>query len=381
MHGRLLVLTAATIAALVVPPSAGADVTSGRPDRPTADEFPIPNPGVVPLEDGRWLFFKTGSLLATGTVAQSTSPMHGPYTKVPASILGEKLEGGSGLPTWTDGASVWAPAATRREDGRYVLFYAGKKKGTADRCIGTAVSTTTTLTPKPGESWLFRAVDKPLVCDTKASGAADAINAANPPDKTYSIIDPTPTTLVTPAGDTGLFLTYKTAKKHGRNWHTTIRMVRLSTARPERELYRPGGRSHQLTSRSKDSNIEENPVIVQRPDGAYTLFTSQGWYGNDCTSAGPRPYRTYYRNSTSLWSWPSSATLLRSPKAETCGSGNAHVLAVSGGYRIFFNGKWRARWGHPTTKGDFAKIPHHLYVGVLKNEGDRWWINRVGDPR
>lgn len=306
--------------------------------------------------------------------------MHGPYRKLPVSLLGSKADGGSGLPRWVEGGSVWAPSVTRRDDGRYVLFYAGKKPGTADRCIGTAVSTTTDLRPRPGESWLFRAVDEPLVCGSARSGAADAVDEANPPDASYSIIDPTATTLVTPDGDPGLFLTYKTAKKHGANWHTTIRMVRLSSAHPERRLYDAGTRSHELTSRSGDAVIEENPVIVQRPDGGYTLFTSQGWYGNDCTADGPHPYRTYYRNSSSLWTWSSSARLLPSPKADTCGSGNAAIVAVASGYRIFFNGKWREEWGHPKGKAAFAKIPHHLYVGVLKLEGTTWRINRVGKP-
>lgn len=368
---------AITVVAPVASPPAVAGVTSDNPVRPTADEFPIPNPGAIFLGD-RWMIFKTGSLLTRGTVTETTNPMTGPYTRVNRSLLGSKKGGKSALPAWMDKPGVWAPSATRRADGKYVLFFSGLKKGSTERCIGTAVSTTTDLRHREHETWLFRAVDKPLVCDTAESGAADVINASGPPDATYSIIDATPTTVITPEGALGTFLTYKTEKKHGANWHTTIRMVQLSSTYPQRDLASPETRSQQLTSRSGDPVIEENPILVQRPDGTYTLFTSQGWYGSNCTSSGPHPYRTYYRNSASLWDWPKKATLLPSPKTETCGSGNAHIVnTTDGGYRIFFNGKWRASWGHPTGS-DFKKIPFHLYVGVLKLDGNKWRINRVG---
>lgn len=387
-RSRLLAIVSALVVlgTLVGVGSAIASTTSSNPTVPTAGAKDIDNPGAIRLGtdasgNQRWLILRTAGWSATDALTVGT--LEGTWS----TIQGKRLL--KGKPDWmTSGRAMWAPSALKRPDGRYVLFYAAEPTDATgeDKCIGVAVSDGTTVDPavitKP---YVFDQQDAsgtdypPLVC----WGHSPADNPSSDPafddrNKDYTIIDPTPTEMDTD-GVNGpeTYLTYKTALPVSGIWHTTLRMVRLDRDHPELDVYNGTAKSKQLTEWT-NASIEENPVMVQRGPNAYTLFSSRGWYGNDCTNSGPHPYQTYYRNSSSPWNWGSASIVkLDFPSNfNSCGSGNAFLTkTVNGSWRIFFNGKYEPNFNPPYD--NWKMVPSGMYVGNISYAGGDWTVTKV----
>ncbi len=356
------------LSGLGVAGSAMADTTSTNPDRPTAGDKVIRNPGALQLPDGRWLVVATGGWGATDEIYIGNAAGDLPWSIVNKRLLNRR-------PAWASTSAYWAPAITQRADGKYVVFYSAEVAGTNERrCIGTGVSTSTNLAPEAipsTQEYLFTAEDTPLVCYS-GHGAAD--NPSNDPeftDTNYKMIDPTPTWMdINNDGNRELFLTYKTSSDLADNRkHSTLRMVRLEEAHPERNVFSTF-RSHQLTEWTSVS-IEENPVIAQLGPNRYILFSSRGHFDGNCSDTGQYPYLTMYRISSTPWNWDTAPVRLPFPADfNSCGSGNGHVVQrANGDWVIFFNGKYRSPFNTPSTLDGWRAIPYGMYIGKLEVDG------------
>lgn len=293
----------------------------------------VGDPGVL-FAGGHWNVLATGSWSRPGPV--STAPeAAGPWTHRRTHLLTRR-------PKWASrrNHSVWAPAEAEMATPygpAYIVFYAAVIKGEkSKRCIGTGVSSSPTGP--------FAPRDRPISC-VAGHGAPDpepGVAAVN------STIDPTPN-WVTIKGQRRLYLTYKTQhRKADGHYFSTIRMVRLNLATYASSVL---GKSHRLTTRP--SNIEENPVLVQRGK-RFTLFTSLGGYTR-CT------YHTEWRQSTRLWKWPQASHRLAFPAGtNTCGTGDAQVVhgLPKRSWRIFWSGRYPAQGS-----------PFRLYVGAVTWSG------------
>jgi arabinan endo-1,5-alpha-L-arabinosidase len=217
------------------------------------------------------------------------------------------------LPRWAVDDDVWA-ADLAKIDGRWVLYYAARVKGLGKgrRCIGVATA--------PTAYDDFRPVDaRPLVCHARAHTplAWDTVpNAPGLPRK--GVIDPS----FFLDDDGTPYLLYKTD-----GMPSSIRMLPLA----------PGGLGPAPEATSSElvraNWVMENPVMLRR--GAfYHLFTSEDIWAK-CS------YRTVWRRSTDLATWPTRPRRVLLSRATTgglCGPGGADVLVTDGQPLMYFHG-------------------------------------------
>lgn len=219
----------------------------------------------------------------------------------------------SRLPRWAVADDVWAADLVRIGD-RWVLYYAVRVKGLGKgrRCIGVATA--------PTAYDAFRPVDtRPLVCHRRAKTprAWDMVpNAPGLPRR--GVIDPS----FFRDDDGTPYLLYKT---DGRP--SSIRLLPLG----------PRGRSPARGAVSRElvraDWVMENPAILRRGP-YYHLFTSEDIWSK-CS------YRTVWRRSTDLGTWPvrpRRVLLSRRSTGGLCGPGGADVLLVDGRPLLYFHG-------------------------------------------
>lgn len=345
---------AACLAALLLSAGpAGADSLLATPNDTTDSSTGIADPGI--LRDTATSQFVSLSTGGSGRVWTS-SDAGGPWTQVRSNAL-------SSWPSWADSSqAVWAPSEIQLNQGtysgQYVMFFSAVRSTgpSPKRCIGVAIGNSATgpFTPER---------DSPLICPG-GSLVADPVPEA--PDSSEGVIDPTPRYLWHD-GVQGLYLTYKTT-----GIPSSIQLVRLNIDSGATDIL---GSSHKLIQ--DDNYNQENPVLVQRggsasSDGTFTLFTSKGNF-HSCDN-----YDTYWRNSTSLWSWSNVAgNQLSFPSSfVTCGTGDADIVPglPDNSWRIFFSGHWEPNKTYQqavaANYGSTSPWPFHLYVGVLVWNGN-----------
>jgi len=217
------------------------------------------------------------------------------------------------LPRWAVDDDVWA-ADLAKIDGQWVLYYAARVKGLGKgrRCIGVATA--------PTAYDAFRPVDaRPLVCHRRADTplAWDTV-PDSPGLPRRGVIDPS----YFLDEDGTPYLLYKT---DGRP--SSIRILPLG----------PRGLAPAADTTSSElvraDWVMENPVILQR-DGFYHLFTSEDIWAK-CS------YRTVWRRSTDLATWPTRPRRVLLSRATTdglCGPGGADVLVVDAQPLMYFHG-------------------------------------------
>jgi beta-xylosidase len=243
-------------------------------------------------------------------------------------------------PAWASGAgAVWAPDATRTEQG-WVLYYALIAKGFGgQRCIGTAVA--------DHPAGPYQPSDTPLICPIL--GGEDPV--AGRPVPGSGVIDPSPFVDT----DGTRYLAYKTQRSPG-----TIRLVKMAAD----GLHTAGEPSRELV-RQHDSI--ENPVLVKRGD-QYVLFASANWY-DQCR------YTTVWRRSTDIWSFADKPEHVLLDQANTglCGPGGADVVSTEGDdtrpNRMILHGWVCSPTNTPCAGGDGPVTDPNkrrvLYVAVL----------------
>lgn len=339
LHSRLVTAAVTTVALLATGALVAPAATAASPTQPILKKWA--NPGVAKLSTGGYVMTHTVAWNKPEAFATAPRP-NGPWKRAKTTLLTKK-------PAWANGSKrvVWAPSIIRGSSGKWVVFYSALLPGKgASRCIGTGTADTATGPYMPDA--------RPISC-FKGSKTKPQDLIRN--EGKTSLIDATPAVV---NGQT--VLTYKTSHAYKQNkrqmWHTTIRMVALDPATPNRVIGNPvnvNGRSIQLTS-ARSKYIEENPSLVFRA-GKYTLFTSWGWYGTH------DQYWTRFRQMTELWGdWGKKKPARVSfPKgANTRGWGNAQaVRAPQGGWVLFWNGQ------EPPKKFTRGEGPKYLYVGKI----------------
>lgn len=301
VRAALTVLAAVVALAVTGPASAYPDpiLTTDR----TGD------PSVVETRDGR-------VMVATGPLVRRArwDPGRGWRWIRPAL---------SRLPRWAiDDGDIWA-ADLAKIGGRWVLYYSVRVAGLGrgGRCIGTATS--------PTAYGAFRPVDeRPLVCYRRARTprAHDTVpGAGNLPAR--GVIDPS----YFRDEDGTAYLLYKTDRIP-----SSIRLLPLGP----RGLAPAAGRTSIELVRA--DWVMENPVVLRR-GGYYHLFTSEDIWSK-CS------YRTVWRRSTDLATWPLRPRRVLLNRATTdglCGPGGGDVLVADGKPLLYFHGWVRNDNGRP----------------------------------
>lgn len=271
-------------------PMAGAAPATARapyPD-PILTSERTGDPSVVPTLNGR-VMVATGPLLRRAR----WDPGEG-WRWISAPL--------SRLPHWAAArGDVWAADLARFGD-QWVLYYSAPVRGLGPtgRCIGMATA--------PTAYDRFQPVDaRPLVCFPRAATptAYDTVPAKGGLPR-HGLIDPS----VFVDDDATPYLLYKT---DGRP--SSIRLLPLAA-----DGLRPadGAISTELV---RAGWVMENPVVVHRGD-YYHLFTSEDIWSK-CS------YRTVWRRSTDLLTWPLRPRRVLLSRATTnglCGPGGADVL-------------------------------------------------------
>ncbi len=254
------------------------------------------------------------------------------------------------LPRWAVEDDVWA-ADLAKINGRWVLYYAARVKGLGKgrRCIGVATA--------PTAYGAFRPVDaRPLVCHRRARTPVAWDTVPNAPglprrgaiDPSYFVDRPAgPGQAPTP------YLLYKTD-----GVPSSIRMLPLG---PNGLAPAAGATSSELV---RADWVMENPVVLQR-GGFYHLFTSEDSWAK-CS------YRTVWRRSTDLATWPTRPRRVLLSRATTdglCGPGGADVIEVGGRPQMYFHGWVRDGTTIPPTPpfvaGGRGPRAHRVLYGAL----------------
>ncbi len=276
---------------------------------PAAAAAPYPDPVVTTEKSGDPSVVQT----RTGRVLVTTGPLVRRARWDPGEGWRWIRPALSRLPRWAVADDVWAADLARVGD-QWVLYYAARVKGLGKgrRCIGVATA--------PTAYGVFGPVDRrPLVCHARADTprAWDTVPDA-PRLPRRGVIDPS----YFVEDDGTPYLLYKT---DGRP--SSIRMLPLG---PRGLAPAAGEISSELV---RADWVMENPVVLQR-SGYYHLFTSEDSWAR-CS------YRTVWRRSTDLATWPTRPRRVLLSRASTdglCGPGGADVLVVDGRPLMYFHG-------------------------------------------
>ncbi|GAA0583716.1 family 43 glycosylhydrolase [Actinomadura livida] len=326
--GPVLLLVTVLTAALAHSGTATAAPLAVPPTAIIAADFP--DPDVLRVGSA---FFAYSTTSTAGTVPVAGAPSAaGPWT-----MRGDALPA---KPDWADREhGFWAPDVSRREDGRYLMYFTARSAATTRMCVGAALA--------DGPLGPFRPVGAgPLVCDAAEGGDIDPA----------SFVD----------GDGRRYLLYKSdgnaldPRKPSIIWLQQVRPDGIAFVGPRRELIR--------NDHPDEDGVIEAPVLVKRPS-RYVLFFAGGAY----TGNG---YSTRYATSTSL-AEPFAKAHPPLMTTETLGGavqgpGGADVL----GDDIFFHGwQGRARWTYradlgwaddrPVVRGSLAR--YEAEGGALNN--------------
>ncbi|KAJ5948824.1 Glycoside hydrolase family 43 [Penicillium verhagenii] len=124
----------------------------------------FPDPGLV-QHDGTWYAF------GTNPRKNDQDTIHVPVatsTNFVNWTLHEGYDAMPTVPTWQRMVNTWAPAVIQRDDGKFVLYYAGESKDFAPHhCIGAAVSNGTDPVGP------YTPVNETFACPHKYGGAID----------------------------------------------------------------------------------------------------------------------------------------------------------------------------------------------------------------
>lgn len=298
---RLLRLLAGTLLVALLAVTAPADARAPSYPDPVLTDDRIGDPSVVATLNGR-VMVATGPLLRRAR----WDPGHGwRWISAPLSRLPRWAASGRG--------DVWAADLARFGD-QWVLYYSVPVHGLGPtgRCIGTATA--------PTAYDRFRPVDaRPLVCFSRArTPTADDTVPAKGGLPRHGLIDPS--VFVDEDGTPSLL--YKT---DGRP--SSIRLLPLAV---DGLSPAAGAVSTELV---RASWVMENPVVLRRGD-YYHLFTSEDIWSK-CS------YRTVWRRSTDLATWPlrpRRVLLSRATTGGLCGPGGADVLVDGTRTSMYFHG-------------------------------------------
>ena len=257
----------------------------------------FPDPGVLRADDGSYYAYSTSSGDLDGTIPYASAPSAtGPWR-----IMGDALPT---RPGWAADGGFWAPEVSRRDDGKYLMYFAAPTPpATPDNphmCVGAAVA--------DSPSGPFEPVgDAPLEC-RDGQGDIDP-NGFTDPDGTRYLLYKSEATDATPA----------------TLWLQQVAADGVTPVGDRRELVhadRP----------DEDNDVVEAPTLSKRAT-RYVLFYAEGVYTED--------YKTSYAWSTSLdGDWQKADRPLLTTDTfggQVVGPGGADVTPADQDH-IFFHG-------------------------------------------
>lgn len=270
----------------------------------------FPDPGVFVAGDGTYYAYATSSADFDSTIPFATAPAPGG----PWQVRGDALPA---RPAWAvAGQGFWAPEVTRRDDGRYLMYFSAPTDTSATHmCLGAAVADSPAGPFAP-------AGDAPLECrdgqgDIDPNGFADT--------------------------DGTRYLLYKSEA-------TESAPATLWLQHVEADGMTPVGDRHELVHADRpdeDRGVVEAPTLIKR-GAKYVLFYAEGVFDQE--------YKTSYAWSVSLkGGWRKACQPLLTSATfggRVDGPGGADVTPADPDH-VFFHG-WldgaRARRGYYVTK-------------------------------
>jgi arabinan endo-1,5-alpha-L-arabinosidase len=211
----------------------------------------FPDPEVNQFDD-RYYAYGTGSHATRAPVATSLSAT-GEWT-----FVGEALPE---RPEWMDeNAGVWAPDVFHRSDGKYLMYFTGRRASDKMMCVGAALAENP-IGP-------FKSVDKePLVCKPEEGGDIDPASFVDDDDRRYLLYKSNG------PGDQPSIL-----------WLQGVADDGVTLVGERKELLR--------SDRPEEHGVVEAPVLIRRPS-QYVLFYSIKSYINT-------EYQTTYATASEL---------------------------------------------------------------------------------
>ncbi|GAA4636652.1 glycoside hydrolase family 43 protein [Actinoallomurus vinaceus] len=289
----------------------------------------FPDPGVIKVGTTFYAY-------ATNSHGKNMPVASAPSARGPWSILA--ADGLPRLGKWATTGRTWAPAVTRRKDGKFLLYYAARNAALKRQCVGVAVASSPVGPFAPSGS-------KPLVCNAPAGAKQGKLSP--------EIID---------AGSyeesSRRYLLYKV----GYNQYHKPSFLALQ--RMSADGLQPVGKPKVILKQTNEPYTVEAPELVHR-QGEYVLFYSAGVFSKD-------NYQTRYAVASSLGGpYKKAAKPLMTTAGfgrKVNGPGGADVVWDAGTWRIFFHG---AILVGPPPKPDPSPQPKNLQRGMY--EADLRW--------
>lgn len=256
----------------------------------------FPDPEVNQFDD-RYYAYGTGSHATRAPVATALSAT-GEW-----ALIGEALPE---RPAWmAESAGVWAPDVFRRSDGKYLMYFTGRRASDSTMCLGAA------LAENPVGPFTAQGKE-PLVCKPEEGGDIDPV----------SFVD----------GDRR-YLLYKSngpGSQPSILWLQPVAPDGITLVGDRRELLR--------SDLPEEEGVIEAPVLVRRPSH-YVLFYSIKSFTNP-------DYQTTYATAPALtgpYTKSGERLISRSSFDETLdGPGGADITSGTDGEHAFFHA-WLGR--------------------------------------
>lgn len=279
---------------VTVSPAVPTPAPPGSPTRPLIDSN-FPDPSVVKAPDAYYAFATND---ANRNVPMATAPSAtGPWTRTGTDAL-------PALPAWAAGGRTWAPDASARPDGSYLLYFTAQDRTSGKQCLGVAVAKSVAGPYTP-------ASNSPLIC----RAGRDTIDPA-------AFVDT----------DGSRYLLYKqegAARDPGGLWVQRLTPDGLSGA---------GAATRILTKSTAEPELVEAPALV-RQDGKYVLFYAAGVFHSS-------EYQTRYAIASSITGPYTRGTraLLTTTgyRGQITGPGGADVVHDGANSHLVFHGIVRA---------------------------------------
>nr|WP_042191069.1 family 43 glycosylhydrolase [Kibdelosporangium sp. MJ126-NF4]CEL19823.1 glycoside hydrolase, family 43 [Kibdelosporangium sp. MJ126-NF4]CTQ97048.1 glycoside hydrolase, family 43 [Kibdelosporangium sp. MJ126-NF4] len=295
----------------------------------------FPDPDVLQV-GGTYYAYSTSSAAGRVQVASAPSPS-GPWT-----VRGDALPT---RPAWAGNGGFWAPDVSRRDDGRYLMYFTGPSTAVGRMCLGAATSASPTGP--------FQATStSPLVCNAAEGGDIDPSSFVDTNGKRYLLY------------------------KNDGNAVGKPAIVWLQQVQADGVTF-VGGRTELIRNdRPEEGGVIEAPVLVHRAS-QYVLFYSGNGYDNN------KYFTSYAVSSTITGKYTKAYRPLMTTDTfdgAVQGPGGADVHAD----RIFFHG-WvnRARWMYVAELGWANDYPV-VRGSRVRHEAERGAINhaevRTGVP-
>lgn len=243
-----------------------------------ASNFKLADPDTVRAKDGRYVTYGTTVPAGRGQRCNgATGKLHVPVlvhgsgntVGMTNCASGDALPGGPGA--WAEpGGAIWAPGVARFGD-RYFMFYTASRKGSGQKCIGRAVSSSARGPFRNAGEW---------ACPPGGRWAIDA----NPFIAGGSLHVTYRDDAITAGAETGIS-TVRTDNAGRAIWRT------------RRDVLKSTDVTWDTRKSNSSTHVVENPAMWRMPDGHwYVMYSGNNWdsvrYSTGIADCGTKPLPT-----------------------------------------------------------------------------------------